>query len=76
MIDLVQFLLPLGLLVQAPLGHLEVLNVLPVLNKINVRNSSGSPLTGRKRQKNNWQVKHLKMLPSPTPTDKESEHVQ
>lgn len=50
-IYLARFLLPLGLLVQAPLGHLEVLNLLPVLKKINVRNSSDATLTGRKRLK-------------------------
>lgn len=63
-IYLARFLLPLGLLVQAPLGHLEVLNLLPVLKKINVRNSSDTTLTGRKRLKkknNNWQAKYHKI---------------
>lgn len=56
---LVQFLLPWGLVVQAPLGHLEVLYLLPVFNKINDRKSSYTTYTERKRYKKNWQAKHL-----------------
>lgn len=48
---LVQFLLPWGLVVQAPLGHLEVLYLLPVFNKINDRKSSYTTYTERKRYK-------------------------
>lgn len=58
-IYLIRFLLPLGLLVQAPLGHLEVLNLLPVLNKINVRNSSD--WKKKVKKKKNWQAKYNKI---------------